>query len=123
MNFNILVCYKNLLSIKSIIYNIGSLIIICIIFFHIISIFLFYINQYKKIKKKIKNITLGISNINLLIETDNAKSKLKFSKIKRRKKKSNKINKINNFENLKNNIKNDNPKNSKSNRYIFLNNN
>jgi len=123
MNFNILVCYKNLLSIKSIIYNIGSLIIICIIFFHIISIFLFYINQYKKIKKKIKNITLGISNINLLIETDNAKSKLKFSKIKRRKKKSNKINKTNNFENLKNNIKNDNPKNSKSNRYIFLNNN
>ena len=79
MNLNILVCYKNLLSIKSIIYNIGSLIIICIIFFHIISVFLFYINQLKKIKKKIKYITLGILNINLIIEFDNVKRELKFS--------------------------------------------
>ena len=58
MNLNILLCYKNLLSINSIIYNIGSLIIICIIFFHIISVFLFYINQFKKIKKQIKDILL-----------------------------------------------------------------
>jgi len=123
MNLIILVCYKNLLSIKSIIYNIGSLIIICIIFFHIISVFLFYINQLKKIKKKIKYITLGILNVNLIKEFDNVKRELKFSKKKRRKKRYNKINKTNIFENLKINIKSDNTKNSKSNRNIFLNNN
>ena len=123
MNFNILVCYKNLLSINSIIYNIGSLIIICIIFFHIINVFLFYINHLKKIKKNIKDITLGISNNNLIKELDNTKSKLNFSKKKRRKKRYNKINKTNILENLKSNIKSDNQKISKSNYNIFLNNN
>ena len=123
MNFNILVCYKNLLSINSIIYNIGSLIIICIIFFHIINVFLFYINQLKKIKKNIKYISLGISNNNLIKELDNTKNKLNFSKKKRRKKRYNKINKTNILENLKSNIKSDNQKISKSNNNIFLNNN
>ena len=84
---------------------------------------MFYINQLKKIKKKIKYITLGILNINLIKEFDNVKRELKFSKKKRRKKRYNKINKTNIFENLKINIKSDNTKNSKSNRNIFLNNN
>ena len=123
MNSNILVCYKNLLSINSIIYNIGSLIIICIIFFHIINVFLFYINQLKKIKKNIKYISLGISNNNLIKELDNTKNKLNFSKKKRRKKRYNKINKTNILENLKNNIKSDNQKILKLNNNIFLNNN
>ena len=74
----------------------------------------------KKNQKKIKYITLGILNINLIKEFDNVKRELNK---KRRKKRYNKINKTNIFENLKINIKSDNTKNSKSNINIFLNNN
>jgi len=69
MNLNILICYKKLLSFISfinIIHNIGCLIISCIIIFYIISIFIFYIIQFNKIIKIIKDISFGIKNINLL---------------------------------------------------------
>ena len=56
INLNIMKCYIMLLLFNNIIYNVGSLIIICIIFFHIIFIFWFYINQLEIIKKRIKNI-------------------------------------------------------------------
>jgi len=39
INLNIMKCYKMLLSFNNIKYNVGSIIIICIIFFHIIFIF------------------------------------------------------------------------------------
>ena len=59
VNMNILLCYKILLSIislKGIIHNAGSLILSCIFLFHTISVFIFYIRQYKKILQKIKDI-------------------------------------------------------------------
>ena len=49
-NINILICYKNLLEINGIIYNIGSYIIIAIIIFHIICIIIFYAKQYDLLK-------------------------------------------------------------------------
>ena len=58
MNLKILVCYKKLiLSLSDIKHNVGCLIIICIIAFHIICIFVFYFNQLNKINKVIKSIT------------------------------------------------------------------
>ena len=63
MNLKILICYKKLfLSFSGIIYNVGCLIVICIIVFHIIATFIFYFNQLKRIKKMIKSITFGIKN-------------------------------------------------------------
>ena len=65
MNLKILICYRKLLlSFSRIKYNIGCLIIICIIIFHIIGIFIFYFSQLKKIKKKIKSITHRLKNVN-----------------------------------------------------------
>ena len=55
-NFGILVCYKKLFSLKGFIKNIGCLMIIPIIIFHFICIIIFYCKQFKKLKKKIKNI-------------------------------------------------------------------
>ena len=54
VNFNFLVCYKNLLNKKSIINNIGSYIIFAIIFIYIITIFIFNIKQFSLLKKKIQ---------------------------------------------------------------------
>ena len=60
-NFNFLICYKKLFRKEGIIYNIASYIIIVIILFHIICIFIFSIYSFKKMKKRIKNIGLGIN--------------------------------------------------------------
>ena len=57
LNFNILICYKNLLTKNGIIYNIGSYIIISIFLFHIISNITFSINQFRLDEKTIKKIT------------------------------------------------------------------
>ena len=59
MNLKILLCYKKLFLSFSNILNVGCLIIICIIIFHIICIFVFYFIQIKKIKKLIKRINFG----------------------------------------------------------------
>ena len=65
MNFKILICYKKLLlSFSRLWNNVGCLIIICIIVFHIIFIFVFYINQLNSIKKRIKSISFGINKNN-----------------------------------------------------------
>ena len=67
MNLNILICYKKLLlSFSSIRNNVGCLIIICIISWHIIGIFIFYFSQLKKIKKMIKRITIERKNNNII---------------------------------------------------------
>ena len=123
MNLKILICYKKLLlSLSSINHNIGCLIIICIIAIHIISIFVFYINQLKKIQKMIENIIFGISNINFIKQLDKTKNKIKFSKRKRMLKRNNKINKNTFFENMKSHkgIKN---KKEKLYNHNFFNNN
>ena len=77
VNMNILLCYKILLSIislKGIIHNAGSLILSCIFLFHTISVFIFYIRQYKKILQKIKDIVFAIKNFNLVKKTNNKKN-------------------------------------------------
>ena len=76
VNMNILICYKQLLSIisfKGIIHNPGSLTIACIILFHTISVFIFYIRQYKIILQKIKDIVFAIKNFNLVKKNNNKK--------------------------------------------------
>ena len=90
INFNILPCYKVLLSKKSILSNIGFYIICLIFIFHIISTFIFYIKQYNIINEKIKDIIYAIKNFELI----------------NRKKKNNLNNNLNN--NIVNNHKNTN---------------
>ena len=65
VNFNFLVCYKNLFSKIGIKNNIGAYIIFAIILFHFISIIIFYLKQFRKLKKKITNI------INIILEKVN----------------------------------------------------
>ena len=62
-NFNILICYKQLFTKEGIIKNIGSIIIIIIILFHIISIYIFYVHQSFIFKIQIRGI---LSNKNQL---------------------------------------------------------
>ena len=64
-NFNFLVCYKKLFQIKGIIKNIGSYILMSILFFHIISIIIFRLYQYSLINKKIKDIAFAIEHQSL----------------------------------------------------------
>ena len=61
-NLNFLICYQNLLCKSGLIKNIGSYIILVIILFHIICIFIFYIQQLNLLKNKIKEIIFGIKN-------------------------------------------------------------
>ena len=61
LNFNFLVCYKNLFNIKGIINNIGSYIILAIILFHIITIIIFSLKQFHSLKEKIKDIVFANS--------------------------------------------------------------
>ena len=77
LNFNFLICYKNLFNKEAIINNIGFYLIFSIIFFHIISIFVFYINGFILIKKKIKLIALGIYKGRNKYEIINKEEKMK----------------------------------------------
>ena len=58
-------CYNKLFNKEGIIYNIGCCIIFIFIIFHIISIFIFSIYNYRIIKRKIKNIASKINNEDL----------------------------------------------------------
>ena len=62
-NINLLVCYKELFTIKGIIKNYGSYSIITIIIGHLIIILIFYLkNLYNNIKEKINEISFCINN-------------------------------------------------------------
>ena len=61
-NFNLLGCYKSLFSVKGILYNKGSYIIIVIIIIHIIDMFIFYLKQLNIILSKINDIMNEIKN-------------------------------------------------------------
>ena len=65
-NIKILNCYKNLFSKIGILTNVGSYIISSIALFHIISFFIFYLNQKIILKAKINDIIFGIKNFDLL---------------------------------------------------------
>jgi hypothetical protein len=82
-NFNILKCYKQLFSIKGIKNNIGTLIIIPIIIFHIICTVLFYKKNLSVILDKIKDIVFGITNWKL-VRKDEREKRLKIKMEKER---------------------------------------
>ena len=65
-NLNLLNCYKKLFTKNGILYNIGFFVSIPIIIFHIISIFIFFYNQFDKLINIIKDITFGIEHYNLI---------------------------------------------------------
>ena len=65
INFSFLKCYNKLFNKEGIIYNIGCCLIFIFIIFHIISIFIFSIYNYRIIKRKIKNIASKINNEDL----------------------------------------------------------
>ena len=73
-NLNFLVCYRKLFKKVSIIYNIGSYIILVIILFHIISIFVFSAHDYFVIKKKIKKIILGMNEYQIFNKKEKVKN-------------------------------------------------
>ena len=82
ININFLVCYKKLFNIKGLIYNMGFYILSAIVLFHIISIFIFYINQFSGIKMKINDIIFAIKenkelHDNKIIKKKKSKRKLK----------------------------------------------
>jgi surface protein len=64
-NLNILKCYKQLFDGKNILFNVGFFIITLILIFHIISIFIFFIKQFKIIKNYIKEMISEAKNIDL----------------------------------------------------------
>ena len=59
-NFNFLICHKKLLCLEGIKKNVGSYILISIIFLHLVNIIIFYMKQFLLIKNKIKEIVFGI---------------------------------------------------------------
>ena len=119
MNLNILIYYKKLLqfiSFNGLIHNIGSLIIICIIIFHLFSIFIFYIGQRKNISKSIKDIIFGITNFNLIKKSKS--NNIKKTNVSKIIKKSNKAVKLNIKQNKLKKVKN-----KRNNNIILYNNN
>ena len=92
-NINILKCYDVLFTKEGIIKNIGSLITIPTIIFHLICIILFYSKVFSIIKDKIKEIIFAIKNLNLI---KNIKRKEKIDKIRFKKGKKGKDKIINN---------------------------
>ena len=70
VNFNFLICYKNLFCKMGIENNIGSYVILSIIFFHIIALIIFWAKQFQSLKKKITYIC------NIIFEKVNKESNL-----------------------------------------------
>ena len=75
MNVKILKCYKVLFNIKGIIKNIGFYIISAVIFFHIISLFVFYCCQKRLLNNKINEIIFAIRNWELVKQNRQRKIK------------------------------------------------
>jgi len=118
VNLSFLICYNKLFTKKGILYNIGSYVILVIIFFHIITIFMLYIKQFPLLKNEIKDISFSKVNYKIFfnsilknnasniilnekeIETENNKtdemktSQLKLKKTKKKKKKLRKTERI-----------------------------
>ena len=103
-NLNFLVCYKKLFQKDGIINNYGCYSMLAIIFFHIITIFIFIINGFSSLKKKIYNIICKMNkfkNINKNEKGKNDKFKNLFNKISIYKNiKRRKINIKNNINNI-----------------------
>ena len=85
INYQFLICYKKLFRKDGIMNNIGCYILLTIILFHIISIFVFYLNDFSILKKKINGIILGMNEAQ--INEHNEKPKKHKSKSKDKSKK------------------------------------
>ena len=132
-NFNLLICINVLFSKLGISKNIGFFIFISIILLHIIILFVFYLNQSKRLKNKIKDIILAIKNLKLIKDKDDKKkegnNRQLINKKEIKQKRNNKykkkkvteynsnniiqINKINNNNNIINNFNNETIKEDK----------
>ena len=82
-NFHFLICYKNLFNTKGIITNIGCILLMIIILFHIITIIIFCLNQFSSIYMKIRDITFGIFKYNLIEKKHKRKIKNLKSRVKK----------------------------------------
>ena len=96
-NFKIMICYKVLFNKKGIIYNIAFYSNILILMFHFIAIIIFYKKQKYDIDKKIKDISFGIDNLELVLsnekENNNIEKKNASKRGNKKKKKKKKIKK------------------------------
>ena len=68
LNISIMICYNVLFSKEGLLHNIAFYAIIIIIIFHLVSIIIFYKSKINIIKDKIKDISYGINNWNIVIE-------------------------------------------------------
>ena len=104
-NIKLMKCYDALFNEKSIISNIASYLITSIELFHIIIIIIFYISQKIILFNKIKDISFGINNVELIKEQENNKVKKRERKKLFRKKTENIIQDRNKKENNHKEIK------------------
>ena len=94
INFEFLKCYIKLFNKEGILNNIGCFILLAIICFHILTIFIFIINQFSSVINKINNI-LNLSKLSkhpLVKESDKSFIEMKINKEKI----------LDNFKNIKN---------------------
>ena len=107
-NINLLVCYKKLFSIKAILHNFGSFILIPIIFTNFIIFIIFYAkNLFQTIKDQIGKISIAINNLAKIKVEEERIKKEKFKKLKIKKIRLNKHKKKETKEiKLNNNINN-----------------
>ena len=125
VNFEFLICYKQLFKKEGIIKNIGCYILLVIILFHLISILIFYINQFPSLKKRIQEIINGIysnnsgkQNKNQIIRINKIKQNIKGNNINQNIR-LNKNNKNIKGNNINQNIKvNKNSQNIKANKNL-----
>ena len=87
LNISIMICYNVLFSKEGLLHNIAFYAIIIIIIFHLVSIIIFYKSKINIIKDKIKDISYGINNWNIVIEYQKEIIRKKKEKEKQRKKK------------------------------------
>ena len=109
INFNFLICYKILLNKEGIINNVGSYLLLVIIFFNIITIFLFSTRQFhllkkiiNKIVKKTKANQIDVKEISIF-KSDKKRNSNKKSKINKKYIKNSKI-EINSKNKMNDNI-------------------
>ena len=130
-NFNLLICIDVLFCKLGLKTNVGFFIFISIILLRIVILFVFYLNQSKRLKNKINDLIFAIKNLKLIKDKDNNKregnKRLLINKKQIKSKKNNKYknkkkkepeNKSNNIIQL-NNIKNSNKKKVNKNKKII----
>ena len=72
-NFNLLICIEVLFCKLGIKTNVGFFIFISIILLRIVILFVFYLNQSKRLKNKINDLIFAIKNLKLIKDKDNNK--------------------------------------------------